>query len=371
MPRFSRTASAAVTAVLCLCLGLSAPADAQTARQKRDAARAKRAQLARELNTLRASDAQLDSALSTLNGQVEAQFAKAAAARQAVAAAASQVAKAEAQVKETEGRIVALRKAVVDRAVGAYIQPTGDELDDVASPSEAARRDALLAQVVAHDQDLIDQLRAAKEDQTVQREAAAQAKALADNRRKVVDARLAELARARADKARLAGAVDARIRLLDAEAAAAAANEASLTALISQREAARAGAFLPGPASAAGLIWPLRGRVTSEYGQRWGRLHAGIDIGAGTGTPIRAAKAGEVVFAGVMNGYGNCIVIAHGGGFSTLYAHQSRLGAGDGQDVDQGQVIGYVGSTGHSTGPHLHLETRVNGSPQNPRRFLP
>jgi murein DD-endopeptidase MepM/ murein hydrolase activator NlpD len=111
--------------------------------------------------------------------------------------------------------------------------------------------------------------------------------------------------------------------------------------------------------------------VTSEYGTRWGRLHAGIDIAAGTGTPIAAAKGGEVVFSGVMNGYGNCIVINHGGGFSTLYAHQSRLAARDGQDVDQGQVIGYVGSTGHSTGPHLHFETRVNGNPQNPRRYLP
>jgi murein DD-endopeptidase MepM/ murein hydrolase activator NlpD len=100
-------------------------------------------------------------------------------------------------------------------------------------------------------------------------------------------------------------------------------------------------------------------------------MHEGIDIGAGTGTPIRAAKAGTVVFAGVMSGYGNVIIVDHGGGFSTLYAHQSRLGASRGADVSQGEVIGYVGSTGHSTGPHLHFETRVNGSPRNPRNYLP
>ena len=100
-------------------------------------------------------------------------------------------------------------------------------------------------------------------------------------------------------------------------------------------------------------------------------MHQGIDISAGSGTPIRAAKSGTVIYAGWMDGYGNIIVIDHGGGFATAYAHQSRLGAVDGQSVSQGQVIGYVGSTGHSTGPHLHFETRVNGTPQDPMRFLP
>ena len=100
-------------------------------------------------------------------------------------------------------------------------------------------------------------------------------------------------------------------------------------------------------------------------------MHAGIDIGAGSGTPIYAAKAGTVIHSGGMGGYGNAVIIDHGGGFTTLYAHQSRLGSREGQQVSQGQVIGYVGSTGNSTGPHLHFETRVNGAAQNPRRYLP
>jgi murein DD-endopeptidase MepM/ murein hydrolase activator NlpD len=99
-------------------------------------------------------------------------------------------------------------------------------------------------------------------------------------------------------------------------------------------------------------------------------MHQGIDVSAGTGTPIRAAKGGTVTFAGTMSGYGNVITITHPGGLSTLYAHQSRLAVSGGA-VSQGQVIGYVGSTGHSTGPHLHFETRVGGSPQNPMRYLP
>ena len=96
-----------------------------------------------------------------------------------------------------------------------------------------------------------------------------------------------------------------------------------------------------------------------------------MDIGVGIGTPIHAAKAGTVIFAGQMSGYGNVVIVDHGGGFSTLYAHQSRLAASEGQQVTQGQVIGYSGNTGHSTGPHVHFETRVNGNPQNPRQYLP
>ena len=111
--------------------------------------------------------------------------------------------------------------------------------------------------------------------------------------------------------------------------------------------------------------------VTSGFGYRWGALHAGIDIANGTGTPIRAAKAGTIILAGWNGGYGNCIVIDHGGGFSTLYGHMSRLRASEGQQVGQGDLIGDMGSTGNSTGSHLHFETRVNGSPQDPMKYLP
>jgi murein DD-endopeptidase MepM/ murein hydrolase activator NlpD len=122
--------------------------------------------------------------------------------------------------------------------------------------------------------------------------------------------------------------------------------------------------------SSAGLIWPVSGPITSPYGMRWGSLHPGIDIGAGTGTPIKAAAAGRVIVSGYSGGYGNLIVIDHGNGIATAYAHQSSLAASTGQRVSQGQVIGYVGSTGFSTGPHLHFEVRVNGSPVDPLGYL-
>jgi murein DD-endopeptidase MepM/ murein hydrolase activator NlpD len=96
------------------------------------------------------------------------------------------------------------------------------------------------------------------------------------------------------------------------------------------------------------------------------RLHAGVDFGAGAGTPIVAADDGVVVSAGWLGGYGNAVIIDHTGGVATLYGHQSRLAVTSGASVSRGQVIGYVGSTGMSTGPHLHFEVRINGVPTDP-----
>jgi murein DD-endopeptidase MepM/ murein hydrolase activator NlpD len=124
------------------------------------------------------------------------------------------------------------------------------------------------------------------------------------------------------------------------------------------------------PPSSSGLIWPVSGPITSPFGMRWGSLHPGIDIGVGMGTPIHAAASGRVIVAAYSGGYGNLIVIDHGNGLATAYAHQSSMAAGVGEQVAQGQVIGYVGSTGFSTGPHLHFEVRVNGSPVDPMGYL-
>ena len=122
--------------------------------------------------------------------------------------------------------------------------------------------------------------------------------------------------------------------------------------------------------SAAGLIWPVNGPVVSPFGMRWGRMHEGIDIAVGYGTPIHAAASGRVVYAGWMSGYGNLVAIDHGNALSTAYGHQSRIAVSNGQTVSQGQVIGYVGCTGHCFGPHLHFEVRINGSPVDPMGYL-
>ena len=143
--------------------------------------------------------------------------------------------------------------------------------------------------------------------------------------------------------------------------------EARLAAAASAGGSAPAGPIRQGSGS---LIWPVNGTFTSPFGMRWGRLHAGVDIGAPDGTPIRAADSGRVVLAAWTGGYGNYTCVTHSGSLSTCYAHQSRLGTSAGANVTQGQVIGYVGNTGNSFGAHLHFETRVNGTPVDPMGYL-
>ena len=128
---------------------------------------------------------------------------------------------------------------------------------------------------------------------------------------------------------------------------------------------------VPSSVSTSGYIWPTCGTVTSEYGRRWGRMHEGLDIDDNRTSAIVAARGGVVIFAGWSGGYGQMTMIDHGDGVVTAYAHQSAMMVGEGQTVSQGQRIGTIGTTGSSTGTHLHFETRVNGSAQNPRRFLP
>jgi murein DD-endopeptidase MepM/ murein hydrolase activator NlpD len=119
-----------------------------------------------------------------------------------------------------------------------------------------------------------------------------------------------------------------------------------------------------------GLIWPVNGPIVSPFGMRWGRLHAGVDIAVPTGTPVHAAKAGKVLIAGWVSGYGNHTCIGHGGGLSTCYGHQERILTSVGASVSQGQVIGISDCTGHCFGPHVHFETRINGVPVNPMGYL-
>jgi murein DD-endopeptidase MepM/ murein hydrolase activator NlpD len=128
----------------------------------------------------------------------------------------------------------------------------------------------------------------------------------------------------------------------------------------------------PGPIKqgSGALIWPVGGPVVSPFGMRWGRLHAGVDIAVPAGTAIRAADSGRVALMGWVGGYGNYTCIQHTASLSTCYAHQSSFATANGASVSQGQVIGYVGCTGHCFGDHLHFETRVNGSPVDPMGYL-
>jgi murein DD-endopeptidase MepM/ murein hydrolase activator NlpD len=148
------------------------------------------------------------------------------------------------------------------------------------------------------------------------------------------------------------------------------AESAQLMARIQAAQARSSTGGTPTVRSSSGFIWPASGVVTSGFGWRWGRMHEGLDIAASYGAPISAASSGTVIYAGWMGGYGNLVVIDHGGGLATAYGHQSSIAVSSGSQVSQGQTIGYVGSTGHSTGPHLHFEVRVNGSAVDPMGYL-
>jgi murein DD-endopeptidase MepM/ murein hydrolase activator NlpD len=173
-----------------------------------------------------------------------------------------------------------------------------------------------------------------------------------------------QLASARADKrGALAQVRDSRVAL-----------EGDLRALEAEQARVQAALAIPvaGPIvrGSGQLVWPVSGPVVSPFGMRWGRLHAGVDIAVGSGTPIRAADSGRVVLMGWVGGYGNYTCIQHSGGLSTCYAHQSSFATSNGASVGQGQVIGYVGCTGHCFGDHLHFETRSGGSPVDPMGYL-
>lgn len=131
---------------------------------------------------------------------------------------------------------------------------------------------------------------------------------------------------------------------------------------------------MPGPAGGGSglMVWPVTGTITSPFCERrsYESCHPGIDIAAPTGTPIRAASTGRVVIAGPQGAYGNFTCVQHTSAVTSCYGHQSSIGVSVGQRVRQGQVIGAVGSTGRSTGPHLHWEVRLNGSPVDPANYL-
>ncbi len=118
--------------------------------------------------------------------------------------------------------------------------------------------------------------------------------------------------------------------------------------------------------SSGSMLWPLQGTITSRFGYRWGAFHQGVDIGAPVGTNIYVADSGMVSMAAWDGGYGYCIRVDHGNGIVTVYGHLSKFAVSKGDRVEKGQVIGYVGSTGNSTGPHLHFEIRIDGSAVDP-----
>lgn len=402
-----RAAVAAIALALLVALVPAGPgANAQSGdeRARRDEVRRQQAAAAAQVDGLLADDAALEAAVAEINASVAAQQARVDDARRATQAARDEADRLTAEADATEREVATLEKLLRDRAVQSYIGQgagrgsAGEALFDATDPTDLELRRVLIETVHGSDRNAIEQLSMAREVLKRQREAIAEALAEAEAAEAEVTDRLNELATAQAEQQRLQDALRARIAGVQAEVTSLAAEEAALTSIIAQAEAQAAAAAAaaraaaasralagnagggaipdaPGsverPASASGLIWPTSGPVTSGYGMRWGAMHQGLDIAPPYGTPVYAANSGTVIFAGGQGGYGNLILVDHGGGFVTAYAHLASFAASSGASVGRGTLIGYVGSTGNSTGPHLHFETRVSGSAQNPYNFLP
>jgi murein DD-endopeptidase MepM/ murein hydrolase activator NlpD len=218
-------------------------------------------------------------------------------------------------------------------------------------------------------QRLVEKLRAAKETIEEARDVIAAKEAEIESARAGIESQQAEVVSVRGERQALLDEVNSEVdHLEDIESEL--QNEIQQQIAEATMGVPALPAGTPGAVSAAGMIWPVNGILTSGFGYRWGRMHEGIDIAVAEGTPIFAAASGTVILAAYSGGYGNYTCIDHGGGLSTCYGHQAGFAVSSGSSVSQGQVIGYSGNTGSSTGPHLHFEVRINGAATDPLGYL-
>ncbi len=309
-----------------------------------------------------------------------------------------------AQIAQTQNEIVKMeaylktRQDVLNRRVRAiYMHGQLNYLEVILganSFSDFANRVELLKRVIRSDYNLILEIQK-------QKTAIEAKKAQLEEDKRQLDALAAEAEKTRQEIAKKKAEQQKVLDAAKSNKAAAAQMEQDLNAqlasvrnLIQQRlaaaEAARQAAQQQAASDDEGgggsddnyvqgtgaMGWPCSGPITSPFGYRTHPIfgttifHAGIDIGVDYGTPIHAADSGVVVYSGWISGYGNAVIIDHGGGISTLYGHNQSLAVSEGQSVSKGSVIAYAGSTGNSTGPHCHFEVDVNGSPVNPMGYL-
>jgi len=382
------------------------------------------ADAAAQIDLLTAHDQELVDAIAALDLQISLQESKVAAAQRAILDAEADAARFRAEAASFGDELEALRVRLRENAIDAYIRPSASAMSQLNNSDlmEEALRRSFLDDIVGDTTQLIDELRAVEARRLSAGEAADAAAAAAEQLRESRAAHLASLDAAKSEQQRLRAElqdrvaewqasidqfdqanldIEAEIQSIEAEIARKAAEEAARKAAAeaarkaaakeaAQKAAERAAAARgsqPGgssatqPASPVGDFVvtnrPVPGRITSPFGPRSHPIfgstssHPGIDMHARTGDPIFAAADGEVITARWINGYGNAVVISHGGGFSTLYGHQSEILVAVGDTVTGGETIGLVGSTGWSTGPHLHFEVRVHGIVVDPAPFLP
>jgi murein DD-endopeptidase MepM/ murein hydrolase activator NlpD len=276
-----------------------------------------------------------------------------------------------------------LKEEIATIAVAGFVRSSRKEEAFFASGSlsDVYRQDSLIREANAEPAELLDQVRLVEEQGLLAEAAVQEAAAETIKLEQQLAAQLQGLERDLNESAELKREFERRVTEQETKVSERQRDIDELTAyIIANTPASSIGPAVAPPAgdpSVQGYDWPLIGRLSSGFGPRvhpiFGtrRMHTGLDIGGRSGEPIYAAKGGTVISAGWRGGYGNAVVVDHGGGFSTLYAHQSKIAVQIGDVVSLGDVLGYVGSTGWSTAPHLHYELRLNGKPIDPLPYLP
>jgi murein DD-endopeptidase MepM/ murein hydrolase activator NlpD len=388
-----------VAVALALCAfgafaAVSAPAETKS--EKLEAVEEKIDAVAEREGVLTSDIEALGDEISALEGQVSALRNQEAAAEEELAAKQAELERAEAELKEALERLETLRgrlkRALInlrERLVAIYTYGSTEDITSVVLSAEdygdmVARAEYFDA-INESDEKLAERVRTLRDEAKKLVRVRKTAKLTIEKARDEIAAREQRLEVTRATlEAREGALLSARAKRrstlngVQGERHEHEEIAEDLRAQI-QQEVAEATGGLPLPAgplptpSAAGLIWPVEGTFTSGFGYRWGRMHEGIDIAAAEGTPIRAAASGTVILMQSeyeSGGYGNYTCLDHGGGLSTCYAHQSSFATSSGASVSQGDLIGYVGNTGHSYGAHLHFEVRVNGVATDPMGYL-
>ena len=354
-------------------------------RAKIVAAKKHKASLTDQIAALDGSLAAVDGQLARLGDQIDAVGEKLETTREKLGLLREQLRLKRLELEKAEKKLALELDYFQQRIVITYKTSDLTYVDVVlesTSFEDLITRMSMVRDFIAGDNDLVGRLQATRD--TVEREKQAIAgresavqKAVADLQQQNDELAALRAAQAAQQAASLAlrkqkngtlSSVENNLALLERQEDQLLAESNALSGVINGSSG--------GGGGTGSLIWPVSGPVTSSFGWRihpilgYRKLHTGIDIGAGYGAPIHAADSGTVIYATWMSGYGNVIIIDHGRGISTLYAHQSSLAVGNGARVSRGQTIGYVGSTGFSTGPHLHFEVRLNGNPVDPMAYL-
>ena len=400
--RETRTMGRRAIAVVSLGLALAvvASASAQTPESEKAAVDERIAALQSEIAESKAQEGVLTSQLSAVVAELEDAQAAVESAEASVWTLEAELSSARARLDELTAQLARQTKrlerlqleyakavSILEARVrAAYIDEPPDALAflvSAASFDEIIDSVELLTRIGAQDRRIARQVEKARVAAAAERKATIGTRRLQEATVSVIGSRTEE---ARVARDRLAGERDRLVTvenlkssaLTDTretreeylqEVEALAAQSAELAARI-QAAQQGAGSTGTGQPSAAGFVWPCDGVVVSGFGMRWGRMHEGVDIGCAYGTPNRAAASGTVIYSGWLGGYGNLVVVDHGNGLSTAYAHASSLLVGVGQSVSQGETVSLVGSTGNSSGPHLHFEVRVNGQAVDPLYYL-